>query len=513
MKDKELYLNPKAKRAVESKKQTTILLGGRGFSKSTAVGARYDLCARKMPRSWGSLWGLTYTQILTKVLPSATKQLRAMGYVQDRPGQPGHFVIGRQPPPYFKRPHNEVLRWENSLTFFNGSGLEFISADRPDLMAGGSFDYAIFDEAVYFPQELHDAKAVPSIRGNRRYFRNSPYHHSFFYVSSQSWTADGYYVEDLKYLRDDDGNLVTDQEGNPLLDSDAMFLRGTSWDNVKILGKNTIKRWKRTLPKVTYDIEIMSKRIALVDHAYYERFDRPRHTYIRSTEYGYHEKNEFGIYVKKKDTDRDPSLPLIITMDFGTKFNSLLVSQFHPKTGELRVIKEFFESSNQLLQRIITPFCKFYEDHPTKDIFVVGDPAGNKMEHMEVLSLFDKVNNKLRDQGWKVHFDMLGRAYPVPRIRHEFINDILSEETPRMPYVRINYVNCPNLLTSMKNAPMGKDGGKDKGSEKQKNRPQQTATHLSDAFDYLMMYFLYPLIMNSINGSSDSRARIGKRRL
>lgn len=509
---KQRYLHQKAIKALQTEVGAVACIAGRGWSKSTIAGADIYANAVAMPGSLGSIWGLTYNQILTKVLPSAKKELMAIGLIQDRPGQPGHFIVGHKPPPYFKRPINEPLKWENVITFFNGTAVELISVDRPETIAGGSYDWMIFDEAVYFPKDVHDTKSIPSLRGNVQFFGDCHRHGRRLYLSSQAWDPAGYWVEDQKWLKDENGDLALDKDGERILDPNFLFIHGTSYDNVEILTKKTLALWRQTLPKLVFDVEIMAKRMEKLSDAFYDCFDPKIHTYYRAFEYSYnYEQNEFGIAVQKKDLDRNSKLPLMLSFDFGTNFNSLLVAQFHHKLNELRFINEFFESSNKLISNLVDPFCKAYENHTNKQVELFGDPAGNRVAHMENANLFEKVANYLRSKGWTVINRMSGKAYPLHKVRHQFINEVLAETNRKLARIRINVHRCKYLLTSIRNAPLTKNQKKRKTSERQ-NIPQETATHLSDAFDYITYYFLYPRARSS--GSSESiggGARFGKR--
>lgn len=507
------YLHTKALAFVQSDYYITTAIAGRGWSKSTAGGARAVRLATLMPRSLGALAGLTYTQLLSKVLPSMQKEWMSMGLKADRKAQPGHYVIGRPPPAYFKRPINEPLDWENVITFWWGSAIQLLSGDRPNLMAGGSYDWAILDEAVYFPKDAHDTKLLPSMRGNTTIFGACPLHGSRSYISSQAWSPDGYWVEDQRYQREDGDRIRLNGEGKPLLRKDVLFIHGTSWDNVAILTPKVLNEWKRSLPSTTYDIEIMAKRQEKVADAFYSALDKRKHTYMPRGDYGYDEQNEYGVYVRQADADRDPRLPLLWSFDFGTIFNSLVVAQWHPKTRELRFIRNFYESANDLLNNLVDVAGAYYANHAEHVIHLYGDPAGNRAAMMEAINLFEKIEQRLRTKGWRVVNHMEGRAYPEHKIRHQFINQLLTEQTPGYPYLRYNQYDCRELLTSMSNAGMTSKMKKNKSSER-RDVDQATATHLSDAHDYLVYYHLYHLC--SEDGFSADRggdARFGRRRL
>lgn len=439
------------------------------------------------------------------------KELQAAGLKPDQHGAPGHYVVGRRPPKYFKRPINEPLKWENVITFMNGSAIELISVDRPDLVAGGSYDYEMFDEAVYFPKDLHDTKAIPSLRGNLQYFGHTPLHGSRFYVSSQAWDPQGYWVEDQKWKKGKGGDFILDESGNLIPEEEVMFLTGPSHDNRVVIGDKTLAEWEK-LPALTYEIEILAKRQELVHNAFYGEFDTRHHTYTHAAEYDYDEQNQFGIYVKREDTDRDPRLPLLVSLDFGVHFNSLVVGQFRYQDNELRILREFFESSNQLLENLIGPFADYYANHPTKEVELFGDPSGNKIQHMEQINLFEKIAEYLQKKGWRVTNNMGGRAYPEHKLKHQFINEVLKEEREGWPFIRIHFYRCKYLLTSIKNSPLTRKMKKDKSSE-QRNQAQETATHLSDAFDYLLYYFLFPICAGVGQTGPSDGIRLGGRNI
>lgn len=509
------YLHRKAIKALQAEVETVIVIAGRGWAKSTLLGAEAYANIKQMPRSLGALWGLTFNQLETKVLPSMIKEWHTNGLKQDRPGSPGHFVIGRRPPPYFKRPYNMPVRWENVITFFNGAAIELISMDRPDTIAGGSYDYFLFDEAVYTDKEIHDQKAIPSLRGNVQHFYRCPRHGRKMYVSSQAPDPSGYWVEDQKYLRSEEGEMVLDEEQNPILDLNTLFIHGTSWDNEAILTRKTLLMWRRTMRQDIYDLEIMATRSEANGQLFYSEFRPAKHTYIKSYGYDYdYERNPFGLYTAKRDIDRDPELPLRLSLDFGTRFNSCSVAQHHLELNELRFINQFFESSNALIENMIKAVCDFYENHATRVIHLYGDPAGNKLNHMDEQNLYDKVEEYLQSRGWTVVNHMDGRAYPLHRTRHTFINDVLAEKDDTLIKVRINKIRCKYLTTSIRNAPMGKDGKKGKGSERS-NQNQETATHLSDTFDYMIFYGFFDQFNSSLVGDASTHggARFGNRLL
>lgn len=480
-----IYLCPPLLAAFNSKQPVKIAIGGRGTGKSTYLGLEMRQAAAEMPRSKGSLGGPTYSQVLTKILPSAKKMLLATGLIEDQPNRPGHFCIGRKPPAYFARAYNEPERYEYVISFFNGSAVELISMDRPDAARGGSYDYKMYDEAVLMKKSFHDNVDIMTLRGNRQYFRKCDRHGMRVYVSSQAHSSVGYWVEDQKFLRDDHGELVRGADGEPRLDPEIFCEVFSSWANVSILGESTIKMWKKVSSPASYDIEVMSLRGGRLPNGFYPAFDSKIHTYFGGYEYDYDEKTEFGMYVKREDTDREPSKPLMLTCDFNASLNTLIVAQEHP--NEVRFLNEFFENGNESTETWLRPFVEFYRNHKEKVIYLYGDPGGNKTSVLDQRSSYQKMEEYLNKHGWKLQNMVRGKAYPGHKQKQEFINDMLTEKDAGLPKIRFNYTRCRNSIISIENTPIKPDFKKDKSSET-KDIDQRQATHPSDAFDYLMWF-------------------------
>ena len=376
------------------KKQRKVALVGRGGGKSTYLGLEMYQSANQMPRSLGAYFGPTYGQILTKSFPSAKKMLLSMGLKEETKTTRGHFVIGRKPPAHFPQmPYTQPEIWKYMISFFNGSAVEFISMDRPDLGRGGSYDYQLFDEATLIKKNFHDSIAMFTLRGNRRHFGNCYRHGMQVYVGTQAYSSEGYWVEDLRYLKDEGGEFVINEHGEKDLDPDTFFVRGSSWENVAILGEKILNRWKQTLSKAVYAVEVECKRSDKVPNSFYPAWQSKRHTYQGGMEYDYDEQSEYGIYTKRTDTDRNPKLPLLATCDFNAKQNTLLVFQENQTAAgmELRGINEFYEDGNEPVSAWLADFLTCYQNHSRKVLYLYGDPGGNKMNNMDNRSLFDKI--------------------------------------------------------------------------------------------------------------------------
>ncbi|MEL6802757.1 MAG: hypothetical protein AAFO91_03115 [Bacteroidota bacterium] len=466
-----------------------IIVGGRGVGKTTYTGYEIYDCAGRMPRSLGRFSSSTYKMILTNIFPSAKKVFNSMGFIEDRKGQPGHYVIGRRPPRHFERPYNEALNHEYSMYFWNGSALSFVSEDRPDHARGGSFDYGIADEAQLMDRAFYERVLISTLRGNRRHFSKCHKHGMEIFVGSQPHSHAGKWVQELQYIRDELGGYELDAQGNRLKDEDTYFARISSYENLPVLGKRTLDLWKRSMQPHIFDIEIKAEEPKEMPDTFYPGFNAHIHTYKGGYEYDYDQQTEYGIYVKREDADRDHRLPLLLTFDFNGAQNSLLVAQELQRgsSRELRFLNEFYELGNASTAKWLKPFVDFYKHHKHKKVLMYGDPGGNKFERMEKVSAYDKIEQYLNSQGWEVQNMTKDRAYPDHMAKQEFINDILMEADPHLPIVRMHYLRCRWMVASVEQCPMTLDFKKDKSAER-RSGDQRLAPHASDAFDYLIMY-------------------------
>lgn len=484
-----VYLCPPLERLFVSQKPIKIAIGGRGTGKSTYLGMELYQCAVEMPKSKGSLTGPTYNQLLTKMLPSMKKKLIELGLKEDVPGTPGHFRIGKKPPAHFQLPHDAPEKWEYVISMFNGACCELISADRPDQARGGSYDFKFWDEAVLAKKKLHDEVEIFTLRGNRRFFAHSPRHGMRVYTSSQAHNSSGFWVEDQKFLRNKKGDILRDKTGAGKLDPDVICEVFSSYANLPILGQRVLDTWKKTSTPMSWDIEVMSKRGAKLPNGFYPSWDGNIHTYMGGAEYDYDDRTEFGIYTKREDTDRSTHLPLLLTFDFNAALNTMIVAQ--ERSGELRLLNEFFAPGQESEDVWLKPFLDYYKNHQEKKIYLYGDPGGNKVAILDNQSTYDKIMRVLKKHGWKVELMVKGKAYPGHRIKQRFINSMLKEDGARFPKIRAHATRTQWTITSIENTPINPDFTKNKASERQ-DIDQRGATHPSDAVDYLLFYRYYP---------------------
>ncbi|MFN7610039.1 MAG: hypothetical protein ACK5QX_03750, partial [bacterium] len=128
------YLNPVASLYLMSISNYSILIAGRGFSKSFTNGLSQANKVALMPRSLGLFTSPTYSMIYTKTLiPMKAAWEQHLNYIEGI-----HYVVGKAPPKHFDKPYHKPHRYENVVSFWNGRAIVFGSFDRPALISGGS---------------------------------------------------------------------------------------------------------------------------------------------------------------------------------------------------------------------------------------------------------------------------------------------------------------------------------------------------------------------------------------
>lgn len=482
MQDKKVYLNLKQQALLQSRQKTKTFMGGRGAGKSTLVGVANIMRVLNLPRAKGAMVGLTYNQILTKFLPPQMDMWSRMGFKEYiSKNDPGHYVVGRMPPKEWPKPYQPPRKYENVISFMNGTCIELISMDRKDTGRGGNYDWMDFDEAVLINKERHDKELISSVRGNGFRF-NHHLHGSSIYTSSMPWLPSGNWVPNMKDLAD-------------AYPEDYFYLESTCFDNLDVLGKDYPKKLERSLPSIVYQVEVKNKRITKLPNGYYEKFDEAVHTYHQRFMY---DSGPRGIFTQRPagwDTNRR----LEVSFDFNAGFNSCIICQETPE-GEFRVLKEIYVVGNKVVKDLVDEVCDYYDQYQVcKEVDIYGDATGNRRDAGRAETFFEQIIMAFEARGWNARSMVMRKTNEFHRLRWNTINTILAETDPTKPRIRICREECKGLLISVQSAPILSDFSKDKSSER--NLPddeQMNATHLSDCLDYIV----YPKYHKAIEGGN-----------
>lgn len=476
---KEFYLNPIAMLFLMAKQLIKVLIAGRGFGKSFIIGISIMQKLKAMPRSRGLLIGETYTQILTNTLMPVKSAWEWFGYVE-WDGKEGDYIVGKRPPAHWASPFQKPDRYENVISWWNGTIVILASMDRPQLLRGGSNDWVLGDEALRYKQEEYEQIVVPTIRGSHLALQGKPGHLSQELYSSMPYGTQGAWLLEKK--------LEAEKPEN-----DTFYIEGTSYHNRRILTDKVIAMWKRTMSKIKFQIEVLNIRVRSFGSLFYPSL-RDRHWYNDTENYTY--IDTLGLDPEKLkrdcrwDKDYDPDLPLVITHDFGG-FNCILVAQEKekdPRFGDrdsVSFINYMYVHHPNILQDLANDFCNYYEHARIKTVTQYGDKSGNKVEANSRLSLLDEFAEILEARGWRVIRGQLGDVGHLAR--HNFINTLHQESDKRLPIIRYNNQNCRDLRIALESTAMAADK-KDKSSERSQSIDQKHATHPTDAHDYYLWW-------------------------
>jgi hypothetical protein len=477
---KDWYINPVAQLYLMATQLIKILIAGRGFGKSFINGISIMMKVATMPRSRGLFIGATYTQILTNTLLPMKQAWEMFGYKEGV-----DYVVGKKPPTHFTSPYQKPDRYENVISWWNGTIVVFGSMDRPQLFRGGNNDWVLTDEALLVKEEMYSQMVSPTIRGSHLLLRDKPGHLGEEFTSSMPYGSMGDWL--LKK------EVEAKKEEN-----NTFYIEGTSWDNVEILTDKVLMKWKRTMPPIIYLIEVMNRRIKQFGSLFYPSLT-DSHWYTASYDYNFIDNLGFDIKPSQKDCrwdkDCDPAAPLNISHDWGA-FNCITVDQYSEKPffindeltipgNTVRFINYMYTNHPRIHQDLAKDFCTYYSYHKRKRVFQWGDKSGNDRQANSIDSLFVEFADILRKNGWEVIPEKTGDAEHLER--HELINKMHRREDLRYPGIMYNANNCRDLRIALESAPM-KDMQKDKSSERNKRIKQEHATHGTDAHDYRLYH-------------------------
>jgi hypothetical protein len=486
-----------------SKAKVRILEWGRGTGKSTILGRYIIDCVTQMPRSSGALVASTFSQIKTRTLPSTIAGLESHGIYKDV-----HFFVGKKPPAKLKwpEPYEPPLDYKNSIIFWNGTVLNFISQDSSGASGRGmNIDWGLADEAALLDENKFQTDFILAMRGGKKnkaiypddswaYFEDCSLHHSFVLATSTPITLKGRWI--FKY------------EQEAALDPDRVaFISASSETNKENLGEEFFQNAKKFLPDFLYRAEILNQRLPQIDNGFYPLLNEEKHCYNDF------ELTELLNQSKKtciSDADLNVEQPLILGLDWGTSINCMVVAQGDMQ--ELRVLNNLYVKFPNIVDDLIDSFVKYYKSHKNKRVYLYYDPTGNIHTANSRHTVAQQVTERLNRKGWTVVRMTEGRHNVPHELKYNLWNNILKEEEGQSyPRFRMNRTNCKELWISMSNAP-AKTGmndiiQKDKKSERNKSVEQEHATHFSDAVDVIIVG-MYDSLLYKTSHSTGMKPRM-----
>lgn len=517
-----------------------VQIEGRGTGKSYGVGWTINLNNKFMPRSITSITGQTYSQLLTRTLPSTFSFLESMGYERDI-----HYVINKKPPSHFKRPYENIMKFDNFISFINGTGYLLASQDRPGSGRGPNLDFELVDEALTILKDRYDSEISPANRGNLDKWgplskKPISWHHGFHYVSSMPPTRDGawllkfgeYYEQEAginlfsiwnkvvklqielldaqtpKHFKDIWNEIVIlKKKISPFPSKDGLlFTLSNAFDNIENVGLSYIKREYKKQILTVFLIEIMNMVLDKIEDPYYH-IEEDKQIYHGATDENFvkdlamdsdYDFNKLSKSDSRFDLDCDTNSLLELSFDWGATISLMTVGQERqfdfvtnlvtPYTTD-NFINEFFtkpDGQKVMIDELVDDFCEYYRFHQKKVVKYYRDRYGDHRQANKAMSYNEQAIARLQKHGWKVESKVHPGQEPPQHDKYLLWANILKETNERFPKVRFNSKKCKYLLISMNNTKViDKDGKftKDKKPERNKSILPEEATHFSDAAD------------------------------
>lgn len=455
---------------VLSTQKKKYLEWGRGAGKSTILGFFMRQFVVEMPRASFYLVGSTYSQILSRTLPSTIEGLEMFNLFQDV-----DYVIGRSGKKLgYVMPFQPPNQWNNIIHFPNGAIFQLVSLDNPNTGRGLNAYGGIGDEAALLDTEKLYNNVKTTNRAKKKIFKDCPMLGAEVYASSTPITKKG------KWFTDIEKQAIE----NP---QTYYFSKANAFSNPHIRQEWFEEMRLEAPSELLYNAEILNIRPKEITDGFYANINPDKHYY---TDYNNSYLETIGVTAKAthfnchQDNDVQRHQPLILSLDFGV-FNCAVVMQQHE--DELRVLKSFFVKSPKLLDDLfIEQFIPYYQPHQEKKIYLYGGHDGNNRLPNSSRTLFQQVEDLLRQHGWTVYLMTKGAA-ATHYDKYLLINSMLKGFRG-LPKIKINEHNNPDLIISIERSEAresitGNGVEKNKKDERNKSILQQHATHLSDAFD------------------------------
>jgi hypothetical protein len=432
--------------------KTKVWVGGRGAGKSSGLALIIRRAVEELPRGKCLFSSTTLEQIMNSTLPPVLSKLEEMGFIENI-----HYVIGKKPLDWWDQtichPYSPPKSYDNTMTFFNGFTIVFISTAKPIGKRGGSYDMAIVDEAAFVKATSFRRIIVPMVRDNLYRF-DSTLHHSIFLLTSQPTTTDGQYILEFE----------NEHIANP---DDVLFLWTSAKDNEVVLGKAWFDRTKATMGLSEYMSEVENIRIRKLPRSFYHTFDRDKHGYNK------------GYEVRSNEL-------LEASWDFGGNFNCASVWQEHLNTEYC--LGSFFTTQNQnKVIGVVEAICNRFADHQFKYIRLWGEPRGKDSNPYADDDLYKIITKAFLARGWVAEDKVIpGTQAKKHKQRHFFFESVFNESEWYLPKIRLQSTAAEDLIKSIEMVPIKGDFQKDKAMETDPSFPPQWAPHLSDTMDNYM---------------------------
>ena len=483
-----------------------VWIAGRASAKTVQVlSVRLAEAVQDCPGAPFAWVASTYSDLHKNVIPSLLDGLALMGWY---PGT--HFVINQEPPREWRqRMYNVCTDWKNTMTFYTGFNLTFISLDRPSIGAGRSYVGVFGDEVKYFPEEKF-TNLLKAVRGFRVKYGDSVWYRS------RTLTTDmpnpnhlGEYDWVLKYAKMNDRArlrllmqtsfvyndtkreyIARLQEYKQLAASvrqDASLRpRLAEAERQMLLSRRTMERWCQRWEKVrrgTTFFFISSSYVnadILGEDWFHDEFAEglegaacnilsviPRLEAAQMFYCNLSMKNFYADGYLNDIIDRhpfgweqdssalrylDPGRPIEAGMDAGNML-SMVFAQQADRT--LRILKELYTLPPQNVRDLADKFLKYFKPHRRKLLKLYYDRSMNNYRRTGT-DMATQIKKAIetdadgRRTGWRVQLMSVGQGNIGSNLEYRFFQELLAGNLDRDFFrLLIDQHNCPCLKSEM----------------------------------------------------------------
>ena len=438
---------------------------GRGSGKTTHIlGPRIDRVQNSMPGSVQVFLASTYKAIFENLVPGI------MEFFSDHYEQNMYYSIGQRPPAHFKECHTLITDWKNTISFVNGTVIQFVSCERPERANGKNIAHLYMDEMLHIKQRVVDENVRPAMRSKSTCFYDSPY---FMGTTGTTSTP----------------NIETDQD---------WFL---SYE--KKMDPDKIRTIQGIALELNHRYYLLEEAITKGDESairkltnYCNRLESILTKLRRDTVYYLRASSFSNIKILRPDYIQKQMEP----------FTSMVIGQYNEDRSEFHVLKDIYTYWPEQQPQLAHLFHTFFAPMRNKQIFLHYDRAGNQRDPQwkKYKPAFGDTSDtdaftlksELEQRGWYVQLMSLGQPTIYYKQHLHLLSRLFSGndkyQVHGIPVIKIliDENECEALISSIYNSPLKRTAGEvelDKSSEKKPFEEQAFgSTQIASALMYLL---------------------------
>lgn len=517
---------------------------GRGSGKTTHIlGPRMDRVQNSMPGSVQVFLASTYKAIFENLVPGILE------FFKEHYQENIYFCVGKQPPAHFNECRTPITSWHNTISFVNGTVIQFVSCERPEQANGKNIAHLYMDEMLHIKSRVYYENVLPSLRSKSTLMYNSPYFmgttgttstpnietdedwfldyqkqykqpdmmervrtiqrlaleldHRLYMLDKAEITGDADTVRKLKRY-----TARVEQTLTALRRHAVYYLHASSFSNIKVLGIDYIKKQiSGTLDTASLNTSIFAVRENRVKDMFFCKFSP---AYICSDTYKYErvEGLSIGSDVEFNCSDMchcDLDSPLYIGYDPGP-FTSMVVGQYSRDRRTFYILKNIYAYWPEQQTALVEQFNRFFAPMRCRTVFIHYDRAGNQRDPQwkryekyyggskdtDAITLRDQLQLKR----WGVTLMSVGQRTIFYREHLQLLQRLFSGDTAlringeQVIHILVDENECEALISSIYNSPIKRHAGDvelDKSSERLPFEEQAyNSTQLASALMYLL---------------------------